>query len=400
MGENGHQKLARAVRRSMSPILSVQTRHIPSIVRLALFVHAGGRCEFDGCNRYLLEHPLTLTEGNFAEVAHVIAFRPDGPRGKQRLRPSNINDLGNLMLLCPDCHKLIDEHPSDYTLRALDEFKSRHERRIRHVTGLGPGQKTSILAVLAPIGKQNVALPFDHVIEAVSPRYPVSRHGTRVDLTQLPGEAGSFLAVAVDTVRTRVARLLEPGGEAEQTGHLSLFALGPIPLLVFLGSQLSNKVPVDVYQRHRDKENWTWKESGDPVEFEFRRLRVGSDRSRVSLVLSLSGAINLQSLPSEIDGTFSIYELTLKRTTPNPTFLRIRRDLEIFRTAYQEALGAIMLEHGSGGSLHLFPAVPAPLAVLCGRELLPKAHPELRVYDFDAAKGGFQFQLTVNNHDN
>ena len=88
------------------------------------------------------------------------------------------------------------------------------------------------------------------------------------------------------------------------------------------------------------------------------------------------------------------------RHIPSIVRLALFVHAEIFRTTYQEALGAIVLEHGSGGSLHLFPAVPAPVAVLCGRELLPKAHPELRVYDFDAAKGGFQFQLTVNNHDN
>ena len=76
-----------------------------------LFVRAGGRCEFDGCNSYLLEHHLTLTEGNFAEIAHVVAFKPDGPRGHEGTRPEEIHDVDNLMLLCPRCHKLIDDHP-------------------------------------------------------------------------------------------------------------------------------------------------------------------------------------------------------------------------------------------------------------------------------------------------
>jgi len=33
--------------------------------------------------------------------------------------------------------------------------------------------------------------------------------------------------------------------------------------------------------------------------------------------------------------------------------------------------------------------------VLCGRELLPKVHPQLRVFDFNKETGGFTFQLTV-----
>src|SRR5438094_9912673 len=60
---------------SLRPV--VQVRRIPDLTRLLLFVRAGGRCEFDGCPRYLMEHPVTLTEGNLAQVAHVVAFRRD-----------------------------------------------------------------------------------------------------------------------------------------------------------------------------------------------------------------------------------------------------------------------------------------------------------------------------------
>ena len=67
---------------SLSPI--VQVREFPPLAPLLLFVRAGGHCEFDSCNRYLIQHHLTLTEGNFAEVAHIVAFRPDGPRGRER----------------------------------------------------------------------------------------------------------------------------------------------------------------------------------------------------------------------------------------------------------------------------------------------------------------------------
>lgn len=395
MSRDKNKKLSGAVSKEASPIVLVQTRNIPTMARLTLFVRAGGRCQFDVCNRYLLEHPLTLTKGNFAEVAHVVAFKPDGPRGHEGPRPKDINNVSNLMLLCPQCHKLIDDHASDYSRRTLQEYKDRHENRIGHVTGLGPDQKTSLLVVKTVIGKQKVAVPFDQIVEAIFPRYPVSRQGTTIDLTQLHGEGNAFFETAQATIGQRILRLFDPGGELEQSGHISLFALAPIPLLVFLGSKLSNKVPVDVYQRHRDTENWTWKKSSRPIEYQFRRLQSARERDRVALILSLSGTIGRQSLPGEIDARFSIYELTLKGMTPNTTFLRTKRDLENFRGTYQLALSTIIRQHGTLKSLHFFPAVPAPVAVLCGRELLPKVHPSLRVYDFDK-KQGFQFTLEVN----
>ena len=47
-------------------------------------------------------------------------------------------------------------------------------------------------------------------------------------------------------------------------------------------------------------------------------------------------------------------------------------------------------------SIHLFPAVPAPVAVFCGREILPKVDPKLVVYDFDKRQGGFTPIIEVN----
>ena len=63
---------------------------------------------------------------------------------------------------------------------------------------------------------------------------------------------------------------------------------------------------------------------------------------------------------------------------------------------YQLAIGEIVKNHAGLVSVHLFPAVPAPIAVLCGREILPKVHPELRIYDNNKRHGGFTYQLTIN----
>jgi hypothetical protein len=372
------------------------SRKIAPLTRLLLFVRTGGRCEFDGCNKYLLEHHVTLTEGNFAQMAHIVAFKVAGPRGREGPRLEDINDVGNLMLLCPECHKLIDDHPADFTLKTLREYKERHESRILHLTGLGPDLKTSILILKANIGKQTVSIPFNQITEAIAPRYPLSRHGTPIDLTAIEGDSKSFLEAAAETIAQKIGRIYEPGSETSQSGHLSVFALAPIPLLIFLGSRLSNKVPVALFQRHRDTENWTWKKGGKTVEYEFNKIRPGTNRQNVALLLCLSGTITATDLPKDIDGSFSVYELRPKDSTPDPTLLRSQADLDGFRIAYQQVLGTIVRDHGLIDAIQLFPAVPAPVAILCGRELLPKVHPSIVVYDYDKAKAGFTSQLRIN----
>jgi len=135
---------------------------------------------------------------------------------------------------------------------------------------------------------------------------------------------------------------------------------------------------------------------GPAAEYRFEQIRAGHDRARVALVLSLSGKIPLEVLPTEIDDSFAMYELTLANLEPGPTFLRTKEDLTRFKDAYQAAVRAILRDHGNIEVIHMFPAVPAPIAVLCGRELLPKVDPALLVYDYDKRTGGFTPTLRVH----
>lgn len=394
------EKKTRKNSRVASAVQRVPSRKIKDSTRLILFVRAGGRCELDGHNEYLLRHPLTQDAGNFAQMAHIVAFKPAGPRGKDGLQPTDLNNVDNLMLLCPQCHKLVDEvRPQDYSRATLEKFKRDHEDRIFTLTATSPDRKTTVVQLKSRIGGHTVAIPAADVRQAVSPRYPNDPHGFVIDLTGIRVEDNNFYQLAASTIKTQVEHLYAPGMDVESTRHISLFALAPMPLLIYLGRQLSNKVPLDPYQRHRDTEDWAWKQDGTAVGYRFRQIRKGKDRSKVALVLPLSGPVTVNDLPAAIDGRFSIYEINLARGTPNPTYLRLREDVTEFRRIYQEALRTIAGNHQALREIHLFPAVPAPIAVLCGRELLPKVDPVLLVYDYNKSQGGFQPTLRINENE-
>lgn len=46
-----------------------------------LWAVSGGRCEYEGCNRILHIDILTKKKYNSAYIAHIVADKPDGPRG-------------------------------------------------------------------------------------------------------------------------------------------------------------------------------------------------------------------------------------------------------------------------------------------------------------------------------
>lgn len=381
-------------KKKTSAVQDVASRDIPKGEQLRLFVGAGGRCQFDSCNEYVLEHHVTKRAANFGQMAHIVAFSKKGPRGGGK-RPKDINASSNLMLLCGKCHKEIDDNPGRYTRETLEGYKKANEARIRHVTGLGPDMKTSLLMVRSKIGGVPVSFPFDHLLSAITPRYPHSRDGKLIDLTQLDDRSPRFVDMAVETINREVRAHLE-SGEVKQAGHMSVFALAPIPVLVALGAALGNKIAMAFFQRHRDTEDWAWKKSPPAAKYLFREIRAGRAADSAVLVLSLSGSLTVADLPPEIDADATVFEIVLDSEAPTPTFLKSAGDLETFKIQYQNALAAITRQLRGIKTLSLIPAVPAPIAILCGRELLPKTHPALRVYDRDKGRGGFIFQTTVN----
>ena len=371
-----------------------EARSISDIVRTRLIASSAGRCEFRGCNRDLYQHPVTGTAGNYSQAAHIVAFKVAGPRG-QGPRPADINAFENLMLLCGDCHHLIDTHQSDYSVETLKEHKREHEERIYALTALGPEQRTTVIQLRGTIGGQPVDIPGTDIEAALRPRYPARLPGVLVDLTSFQRESPSFFDLARDQVRRELRPALRAELEGKRVQHYSVLALAPIPVLVCLGRELGNKVNVDLFQRQRDPaRGWRWYEDGAIVDFELRTLRAGTTPNCVGLLLSISGRIELASLPSEVDDRFTLYELVPRGAEPSVDLLRRREDLLAFRTTYRAALASICSQHGLLQTLHLFPAVPAPIAVACGQEIMPKVHPSLRV--FDNVKGLFTEAITVN----
>jgi hypothetical protein len=340
---------------------------------------------------------LTLSETNYSNIAHIVAWERRGPRGDDPLPRTKRNDIENLMLVCTKHHKTIDskENVNDYPKNKLQQFKKWHEDRIRDATDYKPESRTTVVRLKANVKDRLVQIPLAQIKRAIAPRYPTVTD-CDIDLTNFPkGDSEHHWRTMTDAVTEKIRRLFEPGIEKESIEHISVFAIAPIPVLVHLGRRLSDKIETDVYQRHRSPEGWGWKKRGKKVQYKINKLREGRNATKVALILSLSGLIKINDLPDNINEDFTVYEIGLDGQQPTTLFLRTRDDLEEFKTVYHGFLGMLKENHDSVEGLHLFPAVPAPIAVMCGRERLAKVAPSLLVYDNELEKGGFKSVLEV-----
>jgi hypothetical protein len=308
--------------------------------------------------------------------------------------------VSNLILLCPECHKLVDDRPDEFTARVLRQHKKAHEDRVFMLTETKPDRHTVALVLKARIGNKTVAVSLPEIQQAAAPRYLGPRDLVNLDLTAIRDQpAGEYWSIAAKEIDSRTRALYEQSFDDGPARHISVFALGPIPLLVHLGTRLSDKVPLTLYQRHRDTEGWRWKERGKIAAYSFRNLRHGTDAAAAALLLSLSGRIREDELPKEITSSFSVYEITLSDMPLTPRFLEREESLRAFRDAFLAAMRRIVSQHRGLRLLHLFPAVPAPVAAAIGRDLMTKRDPAVLVYDYDKRAGGFVPALEVNRYE-
>ena len=380
---------------SSTPEYEEVTAQIGHPTRSALIAAAGGRCEFLGCPRYLFEHHVTKKPRNFSQCAHIIAFRPAGPRGDVEPRPAGINAFENLMLLCPSCHKLVDDAPAEFPAEKLRGWKQCHEERVRWLLDLPTENEAAVLEIWTNVAPPPVVRSRSKVIAALLPLYPSKAHEYLINLAAHTMTDKVLVPAAAESIDAEVGKLFATTGE--RPAHLAVFGITNIPLLVYLGSRLGDRIHTHLYQHHRDTKDWKWKDEEPKASYATRVLREGKDPKRVALVASLSGSIipeaGLAAAKLPVDNTYTIHEIRLTSTLPNPDFLRTLPDLTAFQSTYRTFLAQLNQRHGRLEALALFPAVPVPVAISLGMDRLPKVHPALAVYDH--TKAGWEHVLTV-----
>lgn len=358
-----------------------------------LFGMAAGRCEYRGCNKLLTRDDLGQ-RGKFSVFAHIIADEPGGPRGDAELSPKLAQDITNLMLLCLEHHRLIDvDDVVGHRVERLHEMKARHEERVRRLTEIDDNHRTQLVLMAANIGERKGVVSAQDACRVVLSMY-AANDAITIDLARLRVVDGDRVAwdvgqSEIDAVACRLQEQLA----RESVPHLSIFALAPIPLLMYLGRKLGDIAPGEAYQRLRNPERWSWlPATGTEPAFEVLEVEVGARSRDVAIVFSVSDEVDIEKVPSAAAGE-ACYLLRVQK--PAPDLVRAREQVGKFCAAVRELFRRVRERHGAGVTVHVFPALPNSLAVEFGRVLLPKTDPHMVVYDFNRTSGGWKPALTL-----
>ena len=80
-------------------------------------------CHTDLIIKGVAANPDSIT----AEIAHIRGKQPGSPRYDSSMTQKERNSSENLILLCPTCHKKVDDQENVYTVEKLTEIKNEYE---------------------------------------------------------------------------------------------------------------------------------------------------------------------------------------------------------------------------------------------------------------------------------
>lgn len=358
-------------------------RHIDYKAERVLWGRAAARCEFDDCNRLLYLSPVTQEAVNLAEMAHIYSFSKAGPRGRGPYEndAAGLNDLPNLMLVCHDCHKKIDQDKTGakYSAELLQQWKEAHEARVRDVTGISKNKRSHVVLYGARIGEERSPLQASEAMGAMFPDwYPTDDRPVNLSMQSSLDDANAdFWIVESAHVKKEFDRHIRTRIDEGKPNQFSVFALAPQPLLILLGSLFTDKVPVEVYQRHREPTTWKWQPS--PDTFAFKVIPPSQTTGRPVLRLALSADIVDGRIQAALPGELSIWTVTIEN--PDNDFLRSKTQLEQFRVAIRSIITQINTAHPDAKDIAVFPAMPVACAIELGRCRTPKADRPWVIYD-------------------
>lgn len=377
-------------------VIDMGKTNIPIHIRRDLWFAAHGRCEFTGCNKQLYIHGVTMDECNISNYAHIIGDSPNGPRGDKEKSKELAQDINNLILLCPECHKLVDSNVKKYTVEILKQMKKEHEERIIRVTGIQPDMKSLVVAYGPKIGNKTPHFHKDVLFNTIFPeRYPTDSTPVEIQMKNSVMKDGEYdfweaeLRQIDENCERRIIAPLERG----EIPHVSLFALGPQPLLVKLGTVLNDQYPISVFQKHRNPDSWRWLD--EDIQNEIKLIEPHEKLKEPILLIALSANAIKERIVKRFGNAATIWTITCDN--PNNDMLRNRSQLEQFKCEARKAMDKIKASHLDADVLKIFMAAPAACAVELGRIRMPKSDLPWVLYDYRMEKDEDIEAITIKN---
>ncbi|MEW6463548.1 MAG: SAVED domain-containing protein [Pseudomonadota bacterium] len=396
-----------------------------------LWGRAGGRCQ--RCNADVSRDTVGWRAYNLAENAHIVASANDGVRGDSKQSVELADKIENHLLLCRDCHKIVDDRHRGQKLfptEALMKLKHDQEALVQRLMGLAKKQQSVAVYISAAVGESRLQpLLIDDINMAIvnAGLVPALNHPIHIDLMSLldvdtlDSDPEFWVKANRITRRELEAKVLEgTHKKLNQVEHFSLFGVAPIPVLALLGSlipdtrkamvfepimveispgrrPLTEEIAVDVRQYDRDAATWSWPEERNlsAPSFSHHYLsgpheQIGGD---IAVLCELSFPTH-ENLVRQVLPATPLYKFCA--ASVNPNLIQAHGDVEGFMRSFRELLIDLERIHGHEAHVHLFGTLPVSCAIALGRVQVKGALP-VTVYNLQRNPIRYERGITLSH---
>ncbi|MGU8079798.1 hypothetical protein [Burkholderia pyrrocinia] len=177
-----------------------------------LFAASAGYCQNPGCSNELFVDAAGKSI-HIAEMAHVFAANDGGPRAKPELSEEERGAFENLVMLCANCHTMVDKAPDAFPDTMMLSWKREHANKLRGLFGAVKFSDRAIARLaVEPLLAENHAIFKQygpHIAAACNPESGAAEQWKRKMLTRILPNSARILAIL------DANRHLLSGGEKE-----------------------------------------------------------------------------------------------------------------------------------------------------------------------------------------
>lgn len=163
-----------------------------------LFAASAGYCQNPACTNELFIE-TTANSFHIAELAHVFAANDGGPRAKPELSEEERGAFENLVVLCSNCHTMVDKAPESFPDKMILAWKREHANKLQALFGaVAFSDRASARQAVEPHLVENHAIFKQygpHIEDAQNPESGAAEKWKRKMLTRILPNSRRMLAI-------------------------------------------------------------------------------------------------------------------------------------------------------------------------------------------------------------
>ncbi len=164
----------------------------------------------------------------------------------------------------------------------------------------------------------------------------------------------------------------------------AVFSLAPIPLAVHLGFLLSDRVEARLFQFDRDRASWSWRSTkATAPTVPVVGLLGATVAKAVDVVVRVS--VSARVTPAVTRKVVRGHPVEIDVAVKHPDVAWLTSSSQVVQVvqAFRTVLANIRAHVPRCRRVHLFAAVPGPVAVALGQTINPRMNPPVRLYEYD-----------------